>query len=309
MTDDAAILFIAHQGISAATPLALAGAGELTAQRAGVINVGIEGLMLVGCLGGYIGAAYAGGPAGIAAAALAGMSLAAIFSVATIWCRADQIVSGTALNFVAIGIAGTVWQILSQRLGTLPADAGFATVPLPGLSRIPFLGHIFFNQYSLTYCLGLVLILLWAVLRFTRGGLIIRALGEAPDACAAAGVRVRLWRTACVLFAGASAGIAGAYLSIMRTHTFTLGAVGGRGFLVLALVIFGRWNVWTTAAGCFLFGALDAFQEHLQAGTHPDWIPAYAFPMLPYVATLLALALFSRHSKGPACLGKPWPEN
>jgi general nucleoside transport system permease protein len=307
LAHDSAPIFIAHQAVSAATPLILAGVGELAAQRSGVINVGIEGLMLVGCLAAYTGASvHAAGYDGVYDAATAGMLLAAVFAIATIWCRADQIVTGTALNFLALGITGTIWKTLSGPLATLPDSAGFDILPLAPLHHIPVLGPIFFEQFSLTYFLGGLLLLAWIVLRFTRAGLIIRALGESPDACAAAGIRVRTWRTACALFAGATAGAAGAYLSIMQTHTFTLGAVGGRGFLVLALVIFGRWNIFSLAAGCFLFGAIDAFQQHLQAGPHPAWIPAYAFPMLPYLATLLALALLSRHHQGPTNLGKPY---
>lgn len=305
MSDEAAITYLSKQAVSAATPLVLAGVGELVAQRAGVINVGIEGLMLVGCLAAYAGAGIAGsGPAGVGAGAVAGMLLAAIFALATLWLRADQIVSGTALNLLALGIVGLAWRSVETLLPVLPPGATFDPWALPGLSRLGFFGPVLFQQHTLTYLLGLLVLTTWAFLRFTRAGLILRALGDSPAACAAAGVPVPWVRTACVLFAGLCAGAAGSYLSIMRTHIFSLGSTGGRGFLVLALVIFGRWNIWGLTAGCFLFGLVDALQEFLQAGARGTQIPGDFFLLLPYLATLVALTILTRHSRGPAALGK-----
>ena len=303
------VTFLSKQAVGAASPLVLAGLGELVAQKAGVINVGIEGLMLVGCLAAYAGAGASGsGMEGVLAAAGAGAALAMVFALATVFLRADQIVTGTAVNLLAVGIVGTAWRWVEARFPVLPAGAGFEVAPIPRLAGLPLVGPVFFQQFGLTYALGALAVVVWAVLRFTRGGLVIRALGDSPEACDAAGISVRWARAGCVVFAGALAGMAGAYLSIMRTHSFTTGATGGRGFLVLALVIFGRWNVWGLVAGCFLFGGVEALEQYWQAGPPPAWLSLHAFGMLPYVATLVALAVLTRHRKGPAFLGKPWPE-
>jgi simple sugar transport system permease protein len=299
--------FICRNGIQAAAPLMLAGIGETVAQRAGVINIGIEGMMLAGALGGFLGAMHGGSAEGILLAAAAGMVLAAIFAIATIWMRADQIVSGCALNLLAAGAALTIWEMYRAAVleinpdVVLPGSAGFSPIQLG-------IGTTIFNQFILTYVIIALALAVWAALKYTRGGLIIRALGDAPDACAAAGIRVRLWRTGCVIFAGALAGIAGSYLTIMRTHVFTEHCVGGRGYLVLALVIFGRWHIAGLAAGCLLFGVVDTLQEYGKGVDALKWIPKNAFDVLPYLATLAALALLSRRAGGPMSLGKPYPE-
>jgi simple sugar transport system permease protein len=155
----------------------------------------------------------------------------------------------------------------------------------------------------------LLAIAAYLLLNRTRFGLIIRALGDAPDAADAAGIRVRLWRTGCVLTAGACAGLAGAFLSTMRTHSFQINMTGGQGFLVLALVIFGRWKIAGLIAGTLLFGALDALQTYFTGIPGAmQTIPHQLFDMLPYAATLLALAFLSRAKTAPLHLARPWPE-
>jgi simple sugar transport system permease protein len=285
---------VAGQSLLAATPLVLAGLGELAAERAGVINVGIEGLMLTGCIAAFaVGAVTGSGALAVCAAIGAAMGLAAIFAVATVRAKVDQIVCGMAINLVAIGASGLIWQAL-QGAGhdQLPESAQFAPLWL--------------GQYAIGYVTVALALALWAALRFTRGGLIVRALGDAPDACAAAGIGVPRWRIACVVAAGACAGAAGAYLSIMRVHQFIPDMTGGKGFLVLALVIFGRWSVGGLVAGCLLFGALDSLQQHLQGGALG--LPYQAYQALPYVMALVALAALTRSAPGPARLGQPWPE-
>ncbi|MEI8197270.1 MAG: ABC transporter permease [Phycisphaerae bacterium] len=312
-------VFIMQQAVTASVPLTLAGIGELVAERAGIINVGLEGLMLIGCIAAYAGAAFHGvGYHGILAAAAAGMILAALFAWVTIWARADQIVAGTAINLLAAGLSATAWAYLEPRIVDLPASAGFVRTPIPGLAQWPIIGPIFFDQYGLCYVLGTLLLAVWLLLARTRAGLILRSLGEAPDACDALGLPVRWWRTGAVLFSGLTAGVAGSYLAIMRNHQFTPDMTGGQGFLVLALVIFGRWSIPGLLLGCLFFGALESLQQFLQ-GSEPfrqflllhlgiERLPYQLFKMLPYVAALLALALFTRGQGGPAALGKPWPE-
>lgn len=293
---------LVQSALTAAVPLLLAGTGELIAQRAGVINVGLEGLILAGCIGGYAGASLSGDPwLGLVCAMVAGVVGAVIFALATVWARTDQIVAGMALNLLAIGGAGTVWHALQDSgHGTLPASAGFSRLILGGPSPL--------DQYGLGwFAVGLVLMAWWMLAR-TRAGLALRALGEAPEACAAAGINVRRWRTTAVIAAGACAGLAGAYLSIMRTHGFAPGMSGGIGFLVLALVIFGRWRIGGLVVGCLGFGLLDAGQQQLQSAGATGAVSYQILRAAPYLAALIALAALRGGDSGPSKLGRPWPE-
>jgi simple sugar transport system permease protein len=314
-------VFILQQALTASVPLGTAGLGELVAERAGIINVGLEGLMLIGCIAAYVGAhaagTAAGGAAGIAAAALASMALAAVFAFMTVWWRTDQIVTGTAINLLAAGLSTTLWAYLEPRMAELPIGTGFERHPLGALANIPIVGPILFDQYALFYVLVVALLLVGLVLSRTRLGLILRALGEAPDACDAMGIDVRWWRTGAVVFTGLCAGVAGSYLSIMRDHQFAPNMTGGQGFLVLALVIFGRWRIGGLIAGCVFFGAVENLQQFLQssesfrlflqAHVGIERLPYQYFKMLPYLAALVALGAFARGRAGPACLGQPWP--
>lgn len=308
--------------VTAAVPLLLAGLGELLAERSGVINIGIEGLLLAGCIAGFAAAASTGSPwAGLAASVLAGAALAAVFAIATVWWRADQIVVGMAINLLAAGAAGAAWAALqSAGHGYLPAGAGFARSgpagigSLPGgepllrrLADLPLVGPVLIDQYGILHVAIVLAIALRWWLRRTRGGLIVRALGDDPDACAAAGIAVRRWRTLCVIAAGACAGGAGAYLSIMRTHAFVPDMTGGKGFLVLALVIFGRWSVGGLVAGCLLFGVLESLQQALQSAGYTASAPTQAFKLLPYAGALAVLAALRGGGAGPRHLGRPWP--
>jgi simple sugar transport system permease protein len=306
--------FVFKQSLTAATPLLLAGFGELLAERAGVINIGIEGLMLMGAIAGYAaavvtGAAYAAVPAAI----IAGMLFAALFALASVRFRADQIVVGTALNILAVGASTTAWRMLQLYMhpaagAERAAPALFDPIAIPGLSRIPFVGPALFMQYGLFYFVVLMGVGLYLLLRFTGFGLIVRALGDAPEAADAAGISVMRWRSGLVLFAGATAGLAGAYLSTMRGHSFQVRMTGGQGFLVLALVIFGRWSIPGLVAGTLVFGALDALQSYLTSiPGATQKIPHQLFDMLPYAATLVALAVLSKNTSAPIHLAKPWP--
>ena len=305
----AAYTFVLKQSVTSATPLLLAGFGELMAERAGVINIGIEGLMLMGAICAY-GAAVITGTAwaAIPAAILAGVLLGALFAAVAIWCRADQIVTGAALNILAFGASTTLWHTLQKRLvdgAALPKL--FDPVVIPGLSKVPLLGPVLFGQYGLFYFVVTLGILLALITR-TRFGLIVKSLGDAPEASDAAGISVRWWRSGLTLFAGACAGLAGAYLSTMRGHSFQVNMTGGQGFLVLALVIFGRWKLGGLIAGTLLFGALDGLQSYLAAIPGATTaVPHQLFDMLPYAATLIALGILTRSRGGPVHLAVPWP--
>jgi general nucleoside transport system permease protein len=304
-----AYTFVLKQSVTSATPLLLAGFGELLAERAGVIDIGIEGLMLMGAICAY-GAAVLTGSAwtAVPAAVLAGVLFVSLFAVVAIWCRADQIVTGTALNILAFGASTTLWHTVQMRMaaGAAPPKL-FDPAPIPGLSALPLLGPVAFQQYPLFYFVVLLGIALVLANR-TRIGLTVKALGDAPDACDAAGISVRWWRTGLTLFAGACAGLAGAYLSTMRGHSFQVNMTGGQGFLVLALVIFGRWTLGGLVAGTLLFGTLDGLQSYLAAIPGATTaVPHQLFDMLPYAATLIALGVLTRSRAGPLYLAVPWP--
>jgi general nucleoside transport system permease protein len=324
VADQSTATFLTGQTIIAAAPLILAGLGELVGELSGVINIGIEGLMLSGCIAAYTITDITGdGWIGLGAAILAGMFVALIFALVTIWGRANQIVAGTALNLLAAGLSATIWALFQDwrediNLPTaLPEHAGFSPLSIPYLSQIPFAGPALFSQYGIFYATVLLAGALWWILRYTRLGLVIRALGDSPETCAASGVNVRKSRMYCVLFAGGCAGAAGAYLSIMRTQSFAVDMTGGQGFVVLALVIFGRWSLTGLTLGCLLFGFLNSFQQTLQTARYTSihvsvhtlqHIPFEYFQMLPYLAAIIVLAILSRKASGPQALGAPWPE-
>jgi simple sugar transport system permease protein len=286
--------------------LLFAGFGELVAQRAGVINIGIEGTMLAGALAAYAAALLAGSStAALPAAILAGMLIAALFALATIWFRADQIVAGTAINILCAGATTTAIRLLDEHARTHPIPPLFEPIHAP--SWLPAGVSQVFSQYPLFYVAIPVAAGLFILLKFARYGLVVRSLGDAPDACHAAGINVRLHRTLIVLFAGAMAGIAGAYLSTMRTHSFQINMTSGRGFLVLALVIFGRWNILGLVAGIAAFSIMDGIKAHLVSANSAGML-THAFEMIPYLATLAALTLMARSRAGPIYLGRPWPD-
>ena len=311
------VVVLMAQAVTAAVPIMLAGIGELCAQRAGVINVGIEGLMLTGCIGGFLGAALSGHACiGLLVAISAAAVLAALFAWVAITMRTDQMVAGMAINLLAVGGSGTAWLIAqSHGFAELPADAGFSRSAIPfidplaqaWLRDLPLIGPLLFDQYVLAPLTVVAAVAAWWMLRSTRTGLIIHALGDAPDACAAAGIAVQRWRFAMIVVAGGMAGAAGAYLSIMRTHGFSPMMTGGNGFVVLALVIFGRWRVLGLAAACLSFGFIDALQSHLQSRGLNQVVPYQLFQALPFIVALLALALMRRGTNGPRTLGQIWP--
>lgn len=314
--NDALMVVIAAQAVTAAAPLVLSGIGETLAQRAGVLNVGIEGLLLTGCIAGFTGAALSGcGWIGLASAIVMGALVAALFAWATVVMRCDQIVAGMAMNLLAVGGSGTVW-LVAQGNGhaDLSVEAGFSRGIVPGVSvetqrwlaDLPLIGPVVFGQYGLAAVTVVLAVAAWWVLTRTRIGVVIQALGDAPDACAANGIAVRRWRVGLVILAGVLAGAAGAYLSIMRTHGFNPLMTGGMGFVILALVIFGRWHIGGLIAACLGFGVIDALQSHFQSSGLNAVLPYQLFQALPFIVALLALAFMRRGASGPRMLGVPY---
>lgn len=303
MTDAEVVLggFLAA-AVRVATPLLLAATGETVTERSGVINLGLEGMMLAGALAATLGASTAGPWTGLALAVLAGMALAAGFAAVTIAARADQIIAGTALTLGAVGLTGTIYR---QAFGTGGAGLALPTlaaVPIPGLSRIPILGPALFDQPAPTYLALVALPIVWWALFRTRLGLALRATGEGAAMARAAGLRTDLIRTVATVIGGGFAGLAGATLVLAQVGTFAEKMTAGRGYVAIAIVVLGRWHPVGVALAALLFGAATALQYLFQSLGLA--VPYQLFLMLPYVLTLLALAGAVGRVRAPADLGK-----
>jgi simple sugar transport system permease protein len=289
--------------VRVATPLLLAATGETVAERAGVINLGLEGMMLAGALAATLGASVAGPWIGVALGVLAGMVLAVLFVAVSIVARADQIIAGTAMTLGAVGLTGTIYRDAYGTGGaglTLPT---LAPVTIPALSRLPIVGPAVFAQPAPTYVALLALPAVWWLLFRTRLGLALRATGEAAAMARAAGVRTTRIRTGATLLGGAFAGLAGATLVLAQVGTFAENMTAGRGYVAIAIVVLGRWHPAGVAIAALLFGAATALQYVFQALGLA--VPYQLFLMLPYVLTLLALAGAVGRVRAPADLGKP----
>lgn len=291
--------------IRIATPLLLAAFGGILSERAGVFAVGLEGMMLAGAFAGVVGSWLCGSiAAGIVAAMLGGAVVGGLVAVITVRYRADNMVTGLAANVFALGLTSYLLRVGS---GGGPAVSIHLTPlppwPVPGLSAIPVLGPLLFDQPPLTDLAALACVLLAIFLGRTRAGLTLRATGENPDAVFAAGLdphRVRMWA---VVACGAVAGLGGAVLSLQQVGTFTDGMTGGRGYLALASLIVGRWNPWGAAAACLVFGAAEAFELRLQTYGIP--VSSYVVQMVPYLIALAVLAGLGRSTRLPAAIGRP----
>jgi ABC-type uncharacterized transport system permease subunit len=288
-----------------ATPLVLAAIGETFAERSGVFNLGVEGIMLLCSFVGFAGAHATGNLwMGVAAAALAGAVLGLVYAFFVVSLRSDQIVAGFAMLLISSGGAIYLNRLVFPSLhGEQPMISPFAVVPVPFLREIPFLGKILFNHSMLTYLMLACVLVSGVVLYRTRFGLRISAVGEYPKAADAVGVNVVFIRYACVVIGAALAGVAGAYFSLADLGFYVDTLVGGRGFIALALVVFGQWNPFLVLLGGLLFGAVEAIQQRLQFLGSP--IPAEFMIVLPYVLTIFVL-LIGRKRRAPSALTVPY---
>jgi len=291
-----------------AAPIALAALSGTTTERSGVTNIALEGAMLVGCFFGVVAADRSHSVwIGLAVALLAGVLLAGLHAYASITLRADQIVSGMALNILALGLTTYLDFQLYGHTGT-PADLpGLPDVRLGFLSDIPYLGAAIGSQNSMVWTMAALVVLLQVFLFRTVAGLRLRAVGEHPRAAETVGIDVRRIRYAAVLASGALAALGGAYLSLGVAHSFTDGMTGGRGFIGLAAMIFGRWTPVGALAASLIFGYGNALSTSLQGATIADVkVPVQLLGTLPYILTILAVAGFVGRSRPPAADGLPY---
>lgn len=291
--------------LAAGTPLVYAALGELVTEKSGVLNLGVEGMMLVGAVVAFIVAASSKSPwLGVLAGMAAGAALALVFAVVTLTLQANQVASGLALSLFGVGLSAFVGlDYVSVVIEPIRA------VHVPVLSDLPLVGKLLFSWNPLVYLsLVLFVVIQWVLFR-TRAGLVVRAVGESPQSAHAIGYPVVRIRYLAVLFGGACAGLGGAYLSLVYNPSWTEGITAGRGWIALALVVFATWKPWRVLAGAYLFGGVTLAQFQAQAlGVE---IPAQYLSMLPYVATIVVLALISRDANAirlnaPASLGRPF---
>lgn len=290
--------------ITAATPLLFAALGELITEKSGVLNLGVEGMILVGAVCGFAAVHFSGSASfGVIAGALAGALLSLIFAALVLGFQASQVATGLALTIFGVGISALIGQDL---VGV--AYDGLPKFALPFLSDLPIIGKIF--EHDLLVYISLLMVpLVWWFLKYSRAGLILRAVGDSHDAAHAMGYPVVRIRLMAIVFGGAMSGIAGAYLSLAYSPMWIENMSAGRGWIALALVVFATWRPWRVLLGAYLFGGISILQLHAQAMGIA--IPSQVMSMLPYLATIVVLVVISRDQNkiklnSPACIGKPF---
>jgi len=306
------LIAVLTAGIRLAVPVLLAVLGEIITQMAGVMNLGLEGVMLVGGLAGFATTDYLeqaiGSPGlaawlGLLAGLLAGLLMGWVMAILSITCRTDQVVAGITL--VLLGQSLTTYLYRSQPALTNARVEGLEPLPIPGLSQIPILGDVLFDHSPVVYLSGGLVLLCWFLLFRTNGGLQIRATGEHPAAVDTSGLNVSRIRYLCTLAGSALAGLGGAVLTVVQLNLFIEGVTAGRGWIAIALVFFSRWNPFMALAGALLFGIADALQFRIQA-LGDESVPYEFLLMLPYGLTLLVLLGGRMRDRTPAALGIPY---
>jgi general nucleoside transport system permease protein len=290
---------------TAATPLLIAALGELVVERAGVLNLGVEGMMVMGAVSGFATAQMTGSPwIGLLGGVAAGALFSLLFGFLALSMVTNQVATGLALTLLGLGLSGLVGESFVGQAGVkLPA------LHVPVLSDVPLIGKLVFGQDPIFY-LSIILTIgvVWFLFR-TRAGLTLRSVGDSPSSAHALGIRVVRIRYLAVLFGGACAGLAGAHLSLVYTPQWVENMTAGRGWIALALVVFSSWRPWRLVAGAYLFGAVSIGQLHAQALGFG--IPSQLLSALPYLATIIVLILISGNRRltmmnTPASLGRPF---
>ena len=290
--------------ITASTPLVIAAVGELVVERSGVVNLGVEGMMIMGAACGFATAILTGSTLlGVLAALAAGVAMSLIFAFLTLGLAANQVASGLALTIFGLGLSGLIGaSFIGAKREAMPK------LDLPVLTDIPFVGPILFGQDPFVYLSIALVVAVWWFITRTRAGLVLRACGENHASAHALGYPVLKIRLLAIMFGGACAGVAGAYLSLAYTPFWSPGMTAGRGWIALAIVVFASWLPWRLLIGAYLFGGVTILQLHAQGmGVR---IPSQLLSALPYLVTIIALVVITRGRGGrhtaPASLGSPF---
>jgi general nucleoside transport system permease protein len=289
--------------ITAATPLVFAAIGELITEKSGVLNLGVEGMMLVGAVAAFVTATVTGNYIlAVIAGAFAGAFMAFLFGILTLSLMANQVATGLALTLFGVGLSA----LIGQDFVGVPV-AALAKLNIEGLTDLPIIGSILFGQDALVYLSFIMVGLVSWFLYKTKAGLILRAVGDSHDAAHSIGYSVIGIRYLAVLFGGAMSGIGGAYLSLAYTPMWAENMTAGRGWIALALIVFATWKPGLVLLGAYMFGGITILQLHAQAAGLD--LPSQVLSMLPYVATIIVLVLISKDESrirkhAPACIGK-----
>jgi simple sugar transport system permease protein len=303
--DSSSLIEITAATVRIGTPLLFAALGGLISERAGTFAVGIEGMMLAGAFGGAIALLTTGSPLlGILIAAASGAAVGAVVAIATAKFRADQMVTGLAVNILALGLTSFLLRGLFGGRAPVIRLPTLGAWPIPYLSDIPVVGTILFRQPALVYVALLLTIAMTVFLAKTRTGLMLRAVGDGPEAAFAVGTDPVMVRIVAIVLGGAFAGLGGAVLSLQEVGTFTDGMTNGRGFIALAAIIVGRWTPFGALFGCLLFGAVAALELRAYGWGMP--VSSYVIQMLPYIVALALLAGIGRSARMPAAIGAPF---
>lgn len=300
------IALILASGLRSATPLTFAALGGIFSERAGVVNIALEGIMLTGAFTAMLVSYYTGSPwLGVLAAMLAGGLIALIHAFVSIEFRANQVVSGVAINLLAVGLTSFFLQVIFKSAGQSPSVNDLGKIPLSFLKGVPFFYNLLNDLSPMVYLAILFVIIANYVLFKTTFGLRLRAVGEHPEAADTVGISVKGIRYLCVTLSGLLAGIGGATLSVGLLNIFSEGMTAGRGFIALAAVIFGKWTPFGALIAALFFGIADAMQMLAQT-LQITFLPREIWLMLPYILTILALAGFIGRSIPPAASGQPY---
>ncbi|WP_313756076.1 ABC transporter permease [Tissierella sp.] len=299
------IIALLSASIRLSVPILFAALGGMYSERSGVVNIGLEGIMLVGAFAGVVGSYFTGSYwIGALVAIVSGVLISAIFALITVKIRINQIVSGVAINLLAVGLTSFFYRALFG-ITTVPITVkAFEPINIPMLSNIPIIGEIFFKQTALVYIAFLLVPISYYIFYKTSVGLSIRTVGEHPMAADTVGIPVNKVRTICVLVSGALAGLGGCFLSLGQFNMFVDNMVSGRGFIAVAAVIFGKWNPKGVLMASLIFGIADALQIRIQmSGLN---IPYQFLLMFPYLLTVVAVTGIVGRTTSPNALGKPY---
>lgn len=283
-----------------AIPIAIAAVGATLCERSGVMNLGIEGMMLMGALGGVLGVHITGSPwFGVLLASLIGAIVGFLYAILCVRFKADQVVSGVGINLFASGFTTVMVNAVWHREGMSGTVTQLPNITIKYLNKVPLFGELFNDQSPYLYFTFIIVLVSWYIMYKTKIGLRLRSIGDHPKAVESVGINVHSYRYACVTICGALSGFAGAYLSIAQNNVFVSNMVSGRGFMAIAANIFGGWN----PMGSFIASLIFAFAQALRLNLASVKIPVQFIQMLPYVLTLIVLIGTGRKAKGPEALG------